>query len=97
MIFYKEIRLAEIYIFEKRYTSYPGSRDNLVADDQYCDWSIQTMTLNPVLSVRRKLRERKVEVYTAHEMISFLETNWADCDQVNRRVAVSHKSSINCF
>jgi len=34
-----------------------------------------------ILSVRRKLRERKVEVYTAHEMISFLETNWADCDQ----------------
>ena len=35
MIFYKEIRLAEIYIFEKRYNSCRGSRDNLVADDRY--------------------------------------------------------------
>jgi hypothetical protein len=34
MIFYKEIRLAEIYIFKKRYTSCRGSRDNLVADDR---------------------------------------------------------------
>ena len=35
-----------------------------------------------ILRVRKELRKRGVTVYTAHEMISYLERNWGNCEQV---------------